>query len=96
MSYIPTLLGHDTVKPDLIEALKALGHDGAEEGLLHLRQDVQMNQELMPDEAYTMWLSCRRNEAGLVVISGVVKDREARLAAKFEAEMMRVAGKAVI
>ncbi|UZD90335.1 hypothetical protein [Cognatishimia activa] len=96
LSYIPTLLGHDTVKPGLIEALQTLGHDGAEEGLLHLRQDVQMQQEMMPDEAYTIWLSCQRDEAGRVIISGVIKDREGRHAAQFETEMMRVSGKTII
>lgn len=93
LSYIPTLLGHGSVKPSLIEALQALGHDGAEEGLLHLRQDVQMHHDLIADEVYTMWLSCRRDDAGRVVISGVLHDREARPVAQFEAEMMRLAGK---
>ena len=87
LSYLPTLLGHPSVKPLVMEALRELGGH-AHASHVHVKQEVTIHHPLEPDRPYSLILNCRRHGAKFIQIAGEISDPGAGPVAQMQSEFL--------
>ena len=95
LSYLPTLLGHPSVKPLVTEVLQELV-GSADASLVHVHQDVLLHHPLEPDRPYGLIITCQCVGASIIEITSKLSDPDLGSVAQMLSKLMIApAGEAV-
>ena len=87
LSYLPTLLGHPSVKPKFMDTLlKFCGQLGV--GLVHTKQEITVHHPLKPDFPYSLILNYRRITVDIIQVAVEISDSGAGPVALMQSELM--------